>query len=70
MSVSDRKPVNMKRTPPAAFAPKVSHSKPVDTICEKQAFSRDAFWAGALESASLLAWIVTHTSDPQQHPLF
>ena len=70
MSVSDRKPVNMERTPPAAYAAKVSHSKPVDTICEKQASSRDAFWAGALESASLLAWIVTHTSDPQQHPLF
>ena len=70
MSVSERKPVNMKRTPPAAYAAKVSHSKPVDTICEKQSFSRDAFWAGALESASLLAWIVTHTSDPQQHPLF
>ena len=70
MSVSDRKPVNMKRTPPAAFVPKVSHSNPADTIREKQAFSRDAFWAGALESASLLAWIVTHTSDPQQHPLF
>ena len=70
MSVSDRKPVNMKRTPPAVCAAKVSHSKPVDTIREKQAFSRDAFWAGALESASILAWIVTHTSDPQQHPLF
>ena len=70
MSVSDGKPVNMKRTPPAAYAAKVSHSKPADTICEKQSFSRDAFWAGALESASLLAWIVTHTSDPQQHPLF
>ena len=70
MSGSDRKPVDMKRTPPAAYAAKVSHSKPVDTIREKQASSRDAFWAGALESASILAWIVTHPSDPQQHPLF
>lgn len=70
MSGSDRKPVKMQRTPPAAYAAKVSHSKPVDTICEKQAFSRDAFWAGALESASLLAWIVTHTSEPKQHPLY
>ena len=70
MSVSDGKPVNMKRTPPAAYSPKVSHSKPVDTICEKQASSRDAFWADAMKSASILAWIVAHTSAPQQHPLF
>lgn len=70
MSVSDGKLAKLKRTPPAAYAAKVSHSKPVDTICEKQSFSRDAFWAGALESASLLAWIVTHTSDPKQYPLY
>ena len=70
MSVSDRKPVKMKRTPPAAYAAKVSHSNPLDTISENQAASRDAFWAGALESASILAWIVTHASDPKQHPLY
>ena len=68
MSVSDRNPVKLKRTPPAAYAAKVSHSKPVDTICEKQASSRDAFWADALESASILMWIVTHISDPKQYP--
>ena len=70
MSGSDRNPVKLKRTPPAAYAAKVAHSKPVDTICEKQASSRDAFWADAMKSASILAWIVAHTSAPQQHPLF
>lgn len=35
---------------------------------EGKAARRDAFWAGALESASILLWIVTHLPNPEQYP--
>ena len=33
---------------------------------EKGTVQRDAFWASALESASILLWIVTHSPNPGQ----
>ncbi|MCI7640000.1 MAG: hypothetical protein MSS60_09285 [Clostridiales bacterium] len=39
------------------------------TICsERETEQRDAFWAGALESASILLWIATHSPNPEQSP--
>ena len=39
-----------------------------DFSSEKKTAQLDAFWAGALESASILLWIVTHSSNPEQSP--
>ena len=40
------------------------------TICsERETAQRDAFWAGALESASILLWIATHSANPEQFPV-
>lgn len=36
---------------------------------EQEALRRDAFWLSALESPSLLFWIVTHLPDRKQYPL-
>lgn len=35
---------------------------------EKNTAQLDAFWAGALKSASILLWIVTHSPNPEQSP--
>ena len=37
-----------------------------DFSSEKKVAQLDAFWASALESASILLWIVTHSPNPGQ----
>ncbi|MGN0662044.1 MAG: hypothetical protein ACI4LE_02735 [Faecalibacterium sp.] len=39
-----------------------------DFSSEKITAQRDAFWAGALESDSMLLWIATHLPNPGQSP--
>ena len=36
---------------------------------EKEAARRETFWAGAMESPSLLYWIVTHLPRMEQPPI-
>lgn len=56
-----------KRIRPAKTARKVSIPNTGDISSEKKAADREAFWAGALESTSMLAWIVAHSPNPD-HP--
>ena len=39
-----------------------------DLSSERKTVQRDAFWADALESASMLLWIATHLPNPKQYP--
>lgn len=48
--------------------PTVSIPNTGDFSYEKKTAQLNAFWTGALESASILLWIVTHLPDPKQSP--
>lgn len=61
MRISAAKPGNEKK--PTASIPDTG-----DFPSEKKSVQRDAFWAGALESSSILLWIVTHLPNPEQFP--
>ena len=67
MSGFAAKPGKEKR--PTASIQKASIPNTGDVSSEKKTVQRDAFWAGALESASILLWIVTHSPNPEQSPL-
>lgn len=49
-----------KEQRPAASIPNTG-----DFSSEKKTAQLDTFWAGALESASILLWIVTHLPNPE-----
>lgn len=66
MSVFAAKPEKEKR--PTTSIQKVSVPNTGDFSFEKNTEQQDAFWAGALESASMLLWIVTHLPNPEQYP--
>ena len=38
----------------------------VNICSERETAQREVFWASALESASILLWIVTHSPNPGQ----
>lgn len=66
MGVFAAKPEKEKR--PTTSIQKVSVPNTGDFSFEKNTTQLDAFWAGALESASMLLWIVTHLPNPEQYP--
>lgn len=66
MSASAAKPGKEKE--PAASIQKASIPNAGGLSPEKGTVQRDAFWAGALESASMLLWIATHLPNPEQYP--
>lgn len=66
MGVFVAKPGTEKQS--ATSIQKVSIPDTEDVSPEKKTAQRDAFWAGALESASILVWIVTHLPSPEQYP--
>lgn len=66
MSVFAAKPGKEKR--PTASIQKASIPNTGDFSSEKKTAQLDAFWASALESASILLWIVTHSPNPEQSP--
>ena len=49
--------------------PMTSIPNAVNICSERETAQRDAFWEGALESASILLWIATHSANPEQFPV-
>ncbi len=64
MRVFAAKPGKEKRS--TASIQKESVPNTGDLSAETKMVQRDAFWASALESASILLWIVTHSPNPGQ----
>ena len=55
-----------KEMEPATSIQNASIPNTGDLSSERKTVQRDAFWADALESASILLWIVTHSPNPGQ----
>ena len=55
-----------KEMEPATSIQNASIPNTVNICSERETAQRDAFWASALESASILLWIVTHSPNPGQ----
>lgn len=56
------------RIRPTTSVRKVSIPGAGDISSDQKAAQRDAFWADALESTSILAWVATH-SPKQKNPV-
>ena len=57
-----------KEMEPAMSIQNASIPNTGDLSSERKTVQRDAFWADALESASMLLWIATHLPNPKQYP--